>query len=114
MNWEEKEIQRIAALSNEDLYDEAICCQIPDDYDGMMSRRGDWIAKETLKEFESRLRLSGFFDMPLEFYLGELGDTFSIACHEDGIQCYSERMNRIFIGKTALEAAKAAYKWKTQ
>ncbi len=107
MSWNQKERERVRLLSNEELF-EAVKLHDSDDSFELIK------ALEAIEELESRLRLSGFFDMPLEFYLGELGDTFSVACHEDGIQCYSERMNRIFIGKTALEAAKAAYKWKTQ
>jgi len=63
---------------------------------------------------ELERRLSGFFDMPLEFYLRELDGT--IKPNLDGIfggfECRA--FSRVFIGKTALEAAKAAYEWKNQ
>lgn len=58
-------------------------------------------------ELERRLKLSGFFDMPLEFYLREI-DGRIVPC-EDGFECRASSM--VFIGKTALEAAKMAYGW---
>lgn len=64
-----------------------------------------------LAELERRLRLSGFFDMPLEFYLRELPE-FEMCWNADQIECYSMANNVGFLGKTALEAAKAAYEWK--
>ena len=63
-----------------------------------------------LAELERRLRLSGFFDMSLEFYLREL-DGRIVPC-EDGFECRASSM--VFVGKTTLEAAKAAYEWKNK
>jgi len=63
-------------------------------------------------ELERRLKLSGFFDMPLEFYLRELGPYFDMSWDEYHIRVVKWPNNIVFFGKTALEAAKAAYEWK--
>jgi len=64
-----------------------------------------------LAELEHRLKLSGFFDMPLEFYLRELPE-YSFEFKNGVCRCYSILTDMEFFGKTALEAAKAAYEWK--
>ena len=67
-----------------------------------------------LAELERRLRLFGFLDMPLEFYLRELEKEFSLQYYtrRKQFECYSADLDMEFHGKTALEAAKAAYEWK--
>ena len=67
--------------------------------------------KYASEELERRLKLSGFFEMPLEFYLRELPE-YSFDFKNGVCRCYSILTDREFFGKTALEAAKAAYKWK--
>jgi len=92
-------------LSNEELFEEY--SRVSDSY--YCHESGEYIAK-VVEEFERRLKLSGFFEMPLEFYLRELDGR--IVNVESGFECRA--FSRVFFGKTALEAAKAAYEWKNQ
>jgi len=61
-------------------------------------------------ELERRLKLSGFFDMPLEFYLRELGPEWTVYVSQGVFRCQSIRWTTV--GNTVLEAVKLAYNWK--
>ena len=98
-------------LSNGELYQELILKLGEADY--YRDRNYDLI-EAMQPELERRLRLSGFFDMPLDFYLRELGVEFDLCYHtgQKAFECYSIGKDVVFLGKTALEAVKAAYEWK--
>ena len=60
LKWQVSYLERIANMSNDELFTEYEEVSIPDDYDGDFTARGAWIKDQCYKLFVERLKQSGF------------------------------------------------------
>lgn len=58
--WKISYLELVKTMSNEELYEDFIMHNQPDDYDGMFTPSGDWQRGVVTEEFEKRLKGAGF------------------------------------------------------
>jgi len=54
LKWQQEYRDRLMALSSENLFDEMLYAQVPDDWDGAFTNQGLWRSKESTKQIRDR------------------------------------------------------------
>ena len=58
--WKQKFVSELCTCNNTQLLEYTLSAQQPDDWDGLMSKSGEWMAKISLQILEYKLQIDGW------------------------------------------------------